>query len=206
MPADVVVVGYKAPPAASAGPAMFSATARPAQPYGHLSLHVQQQAKAHAQHRFNRHTTQQQQPQRQASLGPPNSRSVAARVAWEHEQEAAARAVQHRQVTTHPAMQPDVVQPPQQQHQAPPLQLPQQQQQTMDMQQQPLAKYSVPWLLQRIDMEKYAPVFKLHEVDNLVTLCALTKEDMVRILGLPLGAAVKIGKAIEYIAETKPAA
>jgi hypothetical protein len=194
---------------------MFNALARPAQPYGHLPLHAQQQLaaaqlmqqQAHAQHCFNRHTTQQQQPQRQASLGPPNSRSVAARVAWEHEQEAAARAVQHRQVTTHPAMQPDGVQPLQQQQQAPHQQLPQQQQQPMDMQQQqPLAKYSVPWLLQRIDMEKYAPVFKMHEVDNLVTLCALTKEDMVRILGLPLGAAVKIGKAIEYIAVTKPAA
>jgi hypothetical protein len=198
MPADVVVVGETAAPP----------PARPAYAYG-LPVHaqqqlaaaelLQQQATAGAQYHFHRHTTgqhMQQQQKRQQAQGPPTSRSMAARVAWEQQQADVARAVQQRQVTTHHVMQPDGVQ----------QQAPLQQQQPVDNQQQPLAKYSVPWLLQRIELEKYAPVFQLHEIDSLVTLCALTKEDMVRILGLPLGAAVKIGKAIEYITVTKPVA
>jgi hypothetical protein len=124
----------------------------------------------------------------------------AAQVAWQQQQQQMhVQQGMHQRVATAPLMQ-------QQQQQAgcnscKVQQLPHAAPPQAQQQPPPFAKYSVSWLLQKIEMEKYAPLFQHHEIDSLVMLCKLTKEDMVKLLGLPLGAAVKISTAIEYISQ-----
>jgi hypothetical protein len=228
-PADCVVIGeVKASGAAAFQPANTACTA---QTYG-LPLYVQQQVHAASlqqqQQAMQAHTNtagaavscaahhlQQQQLQQQYSCPQQLQQQYSC-----HQQvpmqQSSVPVMHHGQAATHHV--PYAVQPP----------LPQQQQQqqtrydgchphhqpqqgayqphacNVQQQRQQLlsAPYSVSWLLQRLEMERYLPVFQQHEIDSLLTLCALTKEDMVKLLGLPLGAAVKICKAINYV--TRP--